>query len=157
MYTFFIDDKNLPSISPFPGKTKDFSFNISIILDTSGSMKKDDVLEGLSGVKNIIENDKYCKTTILEIDTIIQKEYEVKKLKDIDYTINGRGGTILLPALVRCKELNTDVTLVFTDGECDNINNVNRKLLPRKIIYILTKDGIRNRIDQTGFIMRLPI
>jgi predicted metal-dependent peptidase len=120
-------------------------------------MKKDDVLEGLSGVKNIIENDKYCRTTILEIDTIIQKEYEVKKLKDIDYTINGRGGTRLLPALVRCKELNTDVTLVFTDGECDNINNVNRKLLPRKIIYILTKDGIRNRIDQTGFIMRLPI
>jgi predicted metal-dependent peptidase len=157
VYTFFIDDKNLPSISPFPGKTKDFSFNISIILDTSGSMKKDDVLEGLSGVKNIIENDKYCRTTILEIDTIIQKEYEVKKLKDIDYTINGRGGTRLLPALVRCKELNTDVTLVFTDGECDNINNVNRKLLPRKIIYILTKDGIRNRIDQTGFIMRLPI
>jgi predicted metal-dependent peptidase len=156
VYTFFIDKINLPAISPFPGKTKDFSFNISVVLDTSGSMKKDDVLEGLSGIKNIIENDKYCKTTVLEIDTIIQKQYEVKRLKDIDFNIKGRGGTILLPALIRCRELNTDVTLVFTDGYCDNINLTNRRLLPRKIIYVLTTNGNINMIDKTGYIVRLP-
>ena len=156
VYTFFIDKINLPAISPFPGKTKDFSFNISIILDTSGSMNKDDILEGLSGVKNIIENDKYCKTTILEIDTIIQKEYEVKKINDIQFNIKGRGGTRLLPAFIRCKELNTDVTLVFTDGECDNINSVNRKLLPSKIIYVITYGGPIRLIDQTGYIVMLP-
>jgi predicted metal-dependent peptidase len=156
VYTFFIDKKNLPIISPFPGKTKDFSFNISVVLDTSGSMRKDDVLEGLSGIKNMIENDKYCKTTALEIDTVIQKEYEIKKIKDIDFSIKGRGGTILLPALIRCKELNTDVTLVFTDGGCDNINLVNRRMLPKKIIYVLTKDGNINMIDKTGYIVRLP-
>ena len=153
VYSLF--NNNIKTISPFPGKTKDFSFNISIILDTSGSMSLKDILEGLSSVKNIIENDKYCKTTILEIDTIIQKEYVVTKLKDIDYTIKGRGGTILLPALIRCKELNTDVTLVFTDGYCDNINIVNRKLLPRRIIYVITKDGSIELVDQTGFIVRL--
>ena len=156
VYTFFIDKKNLPVISPFPGKTKDFSFNILIVLDTSRSMSKEDVAEGLSGVKNIIENDKYCKTTVLEIDTIIQKEYEVKKIRDIDFSIKGRCGTQLLPALIRCKELNADVTLVFTDGECDNINLINRRLLPRKIIYVLTNDGQTNMIDKTGYIVRLP-
>jgi len=155
IYTFFIDRKNLPIISPFPGKTKDYSFNISVILDTSGSMSKDDVLEGLSGVKNIIENDKDCKTTIIECDTIIHKEYEVKRLKDIDYSISGRGGTRLLPAFIRCKELNSDVTLVFTDGECDNINKINRALLPKRIIYVLTKNGMTQMIDQTGYIVRL--
>lgn len=156
VYTFFIDKNNLPAISPFPGKTKDFSFNISAVLDTSGSMSKEDVLEGLSGIKNIIENDKYCKTTVLEIDTIIQKEYEVKRIRDIDFSIKGRGGTRLLPALIRCKELNTDVTLVFTDGECDNINLTNRRLLPRKIIYVITNGGQTNMIDKTGYIVRLP-
>jgi len=156
VYTFFIGDKNLPMISPFPGKTKDFSFNITIILDTSGSMSKEQILEGLSGVKNIIENDKYCKTIVIECDVIIHKEYEVKRLKDIDFSISGRGGTKIFPALSRCKELNTDVTLVFTDGECDNINEINRTLLPKKIIYVLTKAGTSKVIDRTGYIVRLP-
>jgi predicted metal-dependent peptidase len=156
VYTFFIDQKNLPIISPFPGKTKDFSFNISILLDTSGSMRMEDIQEGLSGVKHIIENDKDCKTTIIENDTIIQKEYEVKRVKDIDLNIKGRGGTELFPGLKRCKELNTDVTLVFTDGFTDNINLINKKLLPKKIIYIINQYGTTDTIDRTGYIVRLP-
>jgi predicted metal-dependent peptidase len=156
VYTFFIDQKNLPIISPFPGKTKDFSFNICILLDTSGSMSLDDIMEGLSGVKNIIENDKHCKTTIIECDTVIHQEYEVKRLKDIQYQIHGRGGTQLFPGLSRAKELATDVTLVFTDGYCDNINEINRILLPRKIIYVITKDGDQSTVDMTGFVVRLP-
>lgn len=156
VYTFFIDDKHLPIISPFPGKTKDFSFNISLILDTSGSMSKDDIMEGLSGVKNIIENDKDCCTTVIECDTVIHKEYQVKKVRDIDYEIRGRGGTEIFPALERCRELKTDVTLVFTDGYTDNINSINRSLLPRKVIYVLTVDGSAECLDQTGYIVRLP-
>jgi len=156
VYTFFFDNKHLPIISPFPGKTKDFSFNISVVLDTSGSMSKDDVMEGLSGVKNFIENDKDCKTTVIEIDTIIQKEYVVTKLRDIDYSIKGRGGTEIFPALERCKALNTDVTLVFTDGYTDDINRINRQLLPKKIIYVLTSDGDSSKLDRTGYIIRLP-
>lgn len=156
VYSFFIKDKNIPIISPFPGKTKDYSFNITTILDTSGSMSKDDILEGLSGIKNIIENDKDCLTTILEIDTKIQKEYKVKKIRDIQFNVKGRGGTILLPALIRSKELKTDVTIVFTDGYCDEINAVNRSLIPKKIIYVLTNNGSSQNIDGTGFIVRLP-
>lgn len=156
IYTFFINgNHNIPKISPFPGKVKDYTFNISILLDTSGSMSKDDILEGLSGVKNIIENDKDCKTTVIENDAKIQKEYEIKKLKDIQYDIMGRGGTSLFPGLERCKELNSDVILVFTDGYCEDLNGISKKLLPRKIIYVLTKDGTSNYIDRTGYIVRL--
>lgn len=156
VYTFFIDPKHLPIISPFPGKTKDFSFNISVLLDTSGSMSRDNIMEGLSGIKHIIENDKDCKTTVIENDAIIQKEYEIKKVKDIQFDIHGRGGTNLSPGLFRCKELNTDITLAFTDGFTENINEVNRKLLPKRIIWVLTKDGSVDQIDRTGYIVRLP-
>jgi len=155
VYTFFIDKKNLPVISPFPGKTKDFSFNISILLDTSGSMSIEDILEGLSGIKHIIESDKDCRTTVIENDTNIRKEYEIKKLNDIQFNIKGRGGTRLAPALFRCKDLNSDVTLVFTDGFIDDINSINRKLLPKKIIWIITKNGISKYLDRTGYIVRL--
>jgi len=156
VYSFFIEDKKLPIISPFPGKTKDFSFKLSMLIDSSGSMSKDDILEALSGLKNLIENDKDCLTTVIENDARIQKEYVVKKIKDIQFNIKGRGGTELLPGLIRCKELQTDITLVFTDGYCEDLNYIDKMLLPKKIIYIITNDGSTKNIDRTGFIVRLP-
>ena len=148
--------KGIPQISPFPGKTKDVTFNISLISDTSGSMSNEDIIESLKGVKSIIEKDKDCHTTVIQCDTEVKKEYVVKRVRDIDFEICGRGGTTLAPGLFRAKELNTDVTLVFTDGGCDNINEIPKKLLPRKIIWVLTPDGSTRCIDKSGFIVRIP-
>ena len=157
-YVFSINEKesNLPIISPFPGKTRDFSFYVHIILDTSGSMTREEILEGLSGIKNIIENDRHCKVIVFENDTQVNKEYEVKKLRDIQFNISGRGGTILRPALERSKEIGSDVTLCFTDGACDNINIIPRKLLPKKLIWIIGgKNGIVDMVNKTGFVVKI--
>ena len=157
-YVFAIGDKNIPQISPFPGRTRDLSFDIVLILDTSGSMSKEDIMEGLSGIKNIIENDRYCKVTVLEIDTKIHKEYEVNRISDIQFDILGRGGTRMQPALERAKELNGDVTLCFTDGYCDAINQMKRTLFPKKIIWVIQEDnngGTINSVKGTGFIVRV--
>lgn len=152
----FEDDNSVPIISPFPGKKRDYSFDITLLLDTSGSMTKKDIIEGLSGIKNIIENDKYCKATVLENDTFLRKEYEVKRIRDIEFNILGRGGTTLRPGLERARELKSDVTLVFTDGETEDINSISRKLLPKKIIWVIQKDGTTKNINKTGgFIVRI--
>ena len=118
-------------------------------------MSKDDILEGLSGIKNIIENDKHCKVTVLENDAKLQKEYEVKKLRDIEFNISGRGGTVLRPGLKRAKELESDVCLAFTDGGTDDINAIPRKELPKKIIWVVQKEGSIDRLNKTGFIVRI--
>lgn len=155
-YTFLIgEDSNLPAISPFPGRTRDLTFDIVVMIDVSGSMTPDDIKEGLSGVQNIIEKDRYCKLTVMEIDTKIQKEYPVKKLRDIDFSIRGRGGTMLRPGLERCKQLGPDVVLCFTDGYTDNINDLPRKKLPNKIIYVIQKNGTSNMVNKTGYIVRI--
>ena len=156
-YAFALgDDPNSPMICPFPGKSRDFSFNIGVLLDSSGSMSLDEIMEGLSGVKNIIENDRHCKTTIIECDAQIQKEYVCKRLKDIDFKIKGRGGTTLFPALSRFKELSVDVVLVFTDGYCENINEIARIKLPKKIIWVITNSrGSAENINKTGFVVTL--
>lgn len=155
-YVFTIgDEKNVPGISPFPGRTRDFSFNIVVLIDTSGSMSPDDIKEGLSGVKNIIESDRHTKTIIIENDTQVQKEYEVKRIRDIDFRISGRGGTILQPGLERAWELKPDVCLTFTDGHCDDINSIPRKWLPRKIIWVIQKDGTIENVNRTGYIVRI--
>ncbi len=143
-------------ITPFPGKSLDKSFKIVICIDTSGSFSKDDLMESLSGIKNIIEKDKNCEITVIEIDTKIHKEYTVKRISDIDYDILGGGGTILLPALIRSKQLKADCVLFFTDGYCENLNEVSISLIPKKLIWILTNDGKSEYIDRTGFIIKLP-
>ena len=155
-YMFAIgENNNLPVLSPFPGKKRDFTFHITVLLDSSGSMSKDDILEGLSGIASIIEKDRYCTTCVIENDTQVRKEYEVKRLRDIQFDIKGRGGTTLLPGLELARENKTDVVLVFTDGYCEDINSVPRKLLPKKIIWVITNHGTATNVNQTGFVITL--
>ncbi len=154
-YAFVIDEENAPAISPFPGKTRDFTFKIVLLIDTSGSMSVDDILEALSASKNIIEKDRHCEVTVLECDTKLQKEYKIKRVSDIQFNIAGRGGTHLEEGLERAKQINPDVVLAFTDGYCENVNNYPKKFLPKKIIWVVQKDGTTETINQTGYIVRV--
>ena len=155
VYVFKLGGKVIPNISPFPGKTRDFTFDIVVLIDTSGSMTNENVLDGLSGVKSIIEKDRHCYTTVLEVDADVEKEYEVKKVRDIEFNIKGRGGTTLRPGLERARELGCDVCLAFTDGYTEDINSIPRKALPKKMIWVITKDGNPNSVNQTGPVIRI--
>ncbi len=156
-YSFvFAENKSLPQISPFPGRVRDFTFDVVIVIDTSGSMRIDDIKEGLSGVRNIIEKDRYCKTTVLEVDTQIAKEYECKNIKDIQFNVKGRGGTTLGPGLFRAKQLHCDVCLVFTDGFIENVEEYPKRKLPKKIIWIVNKKGAVRNLNKTGFVVKIP-
>lgn len=158
-YVFVLDPdgNDEPEISPFPGRTRDYTFKIVILIDTSGSQSKDDILEALSGVKSIIEGDRYCYTTVLEVDTCVQKEYDVKRLHDIQFNIKGRGGTILQPGLERARELNCDICLTFTDGYCDQINKLPRKMLPKKNVFVIgEKNGSSECLVGAGYVVRIP-
>jgi len=154
-YAFYLKDAKLPQMSPFPGKQRDFTFDIVVLIDTSGSMSDDDVKEGLSGVKNIIEKDRNCYTTVLEVDAGVEKEYICKSIHDIQFSIKGRGGTTLGPGLTRAKELGCDVCLAFTDGFTENINMITRKKLPKKIIWVITKNGTAKNVNQTGYVVHI--
>ena len=151
----YVFQDNVPQISPFPGRARDFSFDICICVDTSGSMGIEELMESLSGIKNMIDNDRHCIVHVIEIDTVIQKEYEVKKLSDIDPVFKGRGGTDLFLALERAKEINPDVTLFFTDGYCEDINAIPRNLMPKKLIWIITKGGQENMVNKCGYVVKL--
>ena len=157
-YVFTLDssDKSVPAISPFPGRMRDFTFNIGVLLDTSGSMSIDDITEGLSGIKGMIENDKHTTVTVIENDTEVNKEYKIKKIKDIQFNIKGRGGTTLGPGLHRFQEIDPDIVLVFTDGGTEDINAYPRKDLPKKLLWILTAGASASMMDRTGPVIHLP-
>ena len=154
-YVFDLSKDGLPEISPFPGKKRDFTFNIGILIDTSGSMSKEEILEGLSGIKHVIEKDRYCKTTVIENDTQIQKEYVVKRVHDIEFNVKGRGGTTLYPGLRRFRELGVDVVLGFTDAGCENLNEIPVRKMPKKIIWAIDKRYNVSTLDRTGILVRI--
>ena len=155
VFTIGKDNKTVPQISPFPGKTRDMTFDIVVLIDTSGSMSNDDILEGLSGIKNIVEKDRHCYTTVLEVDAGVEEEYEVKKVRDIQFNVKGRGGTTLRPGLERARELGCDVCLAFTDGYTENINAIPRKYLPKKTIWVINEGGTAKNVNQTGFVVHI--
>jgi predicted metal-dependent peptidase len=155
-YVFTLQGEEcIPEISPFPGKKRDTTFDIVVLIDTSGSMGEDDIKEGLSGVKNIIEKDRHCYTTVLEVDAGVEKEYVVKKVRDIQFDVKGRGGTTLRPGLERARELGCDVCLAFTDGFCESVNQIPRKYLPKKLIWVITPNGTADNVNRTGFVVRI--
>jgi len=154
-YAFHLKDAKLPQMSPFPGKQRDFTFDIVVLIDTSGSMSTDDVKEGLSGIKNILEKDRHCYTTVLEVDAGVEKEYVCKSVHDIQFNIKGRGGTTLGPGLIRAKQLGCDVCLAFTDGYTEDINAIPRKKLPKKLIWVITKGGSAKNVNKTGFVVHI--
>ncbi len=154
LYCFYLP-KDLPQILPYPGKIRDRTFNIVILIDTSGSMDNEDLLEALSSSKNLLENDRHIKVTIIECDAKIENEYEIKKISDIKPKFKGGGGTTLFPGLERAKQLNPDTVLAFTDGYCENINDIDRKLLPPRIMWVVPEDrGDVKTLEGYGYIVR---
>ncbi len=147
--------ENMPDISPFPGRKMDYTFNIGLLLDTSGSMSNDEIALGLSGCKHLIEKDRDVHLTVVECDAEVGREYVCKKIRDIQFTPTGGGGTVLYPGLKRLKELNVDVVLAFTDGGCENINNISRHLLPKKIIWVITSNygSSDSCVNKTGYVV----
>ncbi len=155
-YVFQINDENIPMISPFPGRKRDMTFKIVILVDTSGSQTPEDIMDALSGCASIIEKDRHCETTVLEVDTKIHKEYQVKKVSDIDFEVKGRGGTVLMPGVERARELNCDVCLCFTDGYTENFNEIDRRLFPKRMIWVITPNGSEEQLNETGYVVYLP-
>ena len=154
-YAFTMHKNGKMDFLPYPGTRKDETFKIVIGIDTSGSMSLPECLEGLSASKSIIENDPHCETTVLQCDTRVVAEYQIKRLSDIKADIYGRGGTTLAPMLKRAQELNCDVALIFTDAECDDFTQIPRSNMPKKVIWVIPHSANDAAIAGTGFIVRV--
>lgn len=95
-------------------KTEQNKLNISLCIDTSGSVSDDMIKAFFCEIDKIHSNGHTIK--VIEIDTKVQKTYEYKPKKQI--TIHGRGGTMYQPALDESKKNCADIILFFGDGGC---------------------------------------
>lgn len=90
--------------------------NLTIAIDTSGSIDDDILRNLLSEVKYIHEHYKPTKLTIIDCDYKINNIHEVTQDTDIQsLTFTGNGGTQFKPVFDYCNERNTKALLYFTD------------------------------------------
>lgn len=152
----FLDNPHLNnSILPFPGKKYENSFTVCIIIDTSGSMSIESISESFKGISNLLENDINTEIIVIEVDTKVEKVYKCKKISDIQFEVKGRGGTILSPAFDESKNYKPDVILCFTDGYCENFNEINRDKYP-STIWVITENGTDKYVKNFGSVVFIP-
>lgn len=127
------------NLLPFPGRRRENTYKIGLLIDTSGSRQIDDMIEDLSAARDFLEN--HAQIIIIQIDTDIQYEKKIKSLSELkNIEIRGGGGTTLGPALKRFKELNVDVVVGFTDGMCEDLHSYASKELPKRMIWCVPEE-----------------
>jgi predicted metal-dependent peptidase len=90
--------------------------HLTIAIDTSGSITKEQIQSILSEIDFINRSVKPTSMTILDCDTEIHNIHEVDNYTDIlSLNFNGRGGTSVEPVLEYCTNTDTTVLVYFTD------------------------------------------
>ena len=146
--TMRVKNRRMPSRADLLGKVNDRKINITIAIDTSGSVTDDELKYFFNEVFNIIKDIK-TEITLIQCDaevksvTKITKKEDVKKVKTV-----GRGGTYFTPVFEKIKDMNKidypNVVIFCTDGYGEA--NIPIELKPKaEILWVLT--GYNNNLS----------
>lgn len=104
--------------------------SINVYIDSSGSVTDDEIMIFNTEVKNIKNEFKPEKITLVSFDTEIQKEQILTESCSFDeFDIVGRGGTCLKCVFQHMKETKPVVSLIFTDLEVNIPPNPNMDII----------------------------
>ena len=132
-------DRRFPKREDLRGRTKDRMFDLTVIVDVSGSMSDNEIMTGLNEIHNIC---KMTKTTmkLIQVDTVVHKVEEFSEKTKI-FTRSGAGGTIMEPAIdyIREHKIPTDACILITDGWIEDVSRWSNP--PKYKMMFLTTDG----------------
>ena len=92
--------------------------DVSIAIDTSGSMSTDLLAESLGIVASILDQNQIQKVMLLQADAEVQSCEVVSRERLLQpFAVKGRGGTSFVPVIEKLEEeRKTGMLLYFTDG-----------------------------------------
>lgn len=140
--SFLRRDRRQPDRTDIKGRMMDRKPEITVAIDTSGSMSKDDMEVAFTEVFAIARIIN-ARIRIIECDAQIGKVYYANSAKDVQLEITGRGGTCFQPVFEYLKNPrnHTDLLIYFTDGGGEW--EIDSKFLPRgyQVLWVLTNDN----------------
>ena len=111
----------LQSCNQYGFKEDDPKYRIWVSIDTSGSMCRQDIEEGLAVIQALLKADSEIEVTVCEFDTQVHRITELKEDDDIMKEVVGRGGTDFNAIFTYITEevpddKKPDLHIIFTDG-----------------------------------------
>lgn len=107
--------RRFPKRLEIPGKTKNYTFDTLVVLDVSGSMFNNEIINGLNEINEV------CKQTnsslrLIQVDSKPFPSEEYKKDMKL-FNRKASGGTYLYPAIKQAEEekLHYDLLIVISD------------------------------------------
>jgi len=99
-----------------PGTLSDKLISILLVVDTSGSMQKEELQDAFNEIRGLLNCYK-TKIYLMQVDAEVQSVEEVKPYQKISFKPKGRGGTSFHPAFkyVEDEKLPVDLIIYFTD------------------------------------------
>lgn len=156
-------NRRQPDRLDLPGRIKNRVVRIVVTIDTSGSVSDTLLSYFFNEIYHIFKTQP-TEITIIECDSEIGNIYKVKDLKDIKYTVTGRGGTYFTPVIEYINEHHyRDALLIyFTDGygessipkpKCfktlwvlpDETNKISVENPYGKVLYLSTDPNFKKR------------
>lgn len=100
----------------YPGRATDRTHRIVMCVDTSGSMGKDEIGQALGILRDMLRQAQGLAVTVVECDATVQRVYPLTEESQIQWSVKGRGGTKLDPAIEEANEHAPDIVFYYTDG-----------------------------------------
>ncbi len=98
------------------GQLRSHKAKIVVAFDISGSISDQEFNQAIKEVLAIVKNYNH-EITIVECDSEIRREYNVKSVKDIKDRMNIRGGTKFSPVFEYANQHKVNLLIYFTDGK----------------------------------------
>jgi len=98
--------------------------NITIAIDTSGSVTQEELTEMLTEIESIRDTYQPEELVVIDCDYIIHGVHKVDKYTDIhDIQFKGEGGTSFDPVFEYCKDNPPNILIYFTDLYAEPVQN----------------------------------
>lgn len=120
-YSWTNPNRRLMSLGYFnPGLISDGLNHIAIVIDTSGSVDHDALRRFGGESQSILDEGGVDEVTVLFVDTRVNRVEHYNKGDQIDFTVEGRGGTAFSPAFAWLDQNAPDITcaIYLTDLDC---------------------------------------
>lgn len=129
-------DRRMPGRMDLRGKTKDTTFELIVLVDTSGSMDNNDILVPLNEIRHICE---MTNTTlkVVQVDTQVSAVSDFSA-KDFTFERNGCGGTHMEAGIeyIHENKMKFDAIMFITDLYIEDLSSW--KFIPKAPIFWLS-------------------
>jgi predicted metal-dependent peptidase len=129
-----------PKIIPMPGRVRDKSWRVFLMVDTSGSMSTESLEIVKSELQHMLSVDEGMEIRYMEGDAAVHRDILLRRGDEIPREVLGRGGTDFNAYLKHMQQYCSDddkapdIVICYTDGYCPPPDKSSR--LPADIPFI---------------------